>query len=66
MNQTVTITTKSISEQLNKWHLTNHSPFQEIKVETSNNDIEVFDQPSFETILEKVSRKISEPVAETK
>lgn len=66
MNETVTITTKSVSEELNKWNLTNYSPLHEMAIGTTNNGIEVFDKPSFEKVLKKASRKTSEPVVETK
>ena len=34
MNQTIIITTKSVADQLNKWHFTNHNPFE---VRSTNN-----------------------------
>ncbi len=61
MSDTVTITTKTISEQLNKWRLTNHGPVQTIEIETLDNGVKIFDKPTFELALKKTSRKISEP-----
>ncbi len=62
MTQTITITTKSMAEELNKWQLTNHNPF-ELK---GMDEIESFDKNIFEKTLKKVSRKTPAPVAKMK
>ncbi len=64
MHQTTTITTKSQAEQLNRWTITNYNPNyieQTISVEDDTLTKEIF-----QDTLKVVSRKISEPVAETK
>ncbi len=64
MDQTITITTKSIAKELDKWQITNHYPFQsELLQDVTETDDS--DKESFTKTLRKVSRKISPPVAET-
>lgn len=64
MNQTITVTSQSQAEQLNKWQLTNFNPYNiEKEVEVSGE--ETFTKEHFESVLKTVSSKTSEPVAET-
>ncbi len=62
MKQTITITTKSIAKELDKWQLTNHNPFQNRMA----SEVESFDKQSFDMTLKKVSRKTSELVSKKK
>ncbi len=62
MEQTITITTKSMAKELNKWQISNHNPFQDKQMDS----VDSFDKPAFDKSLKKASRKTSQPVAETK
>jgi len=63
MAQTITITTKSFEEELNKWNLTNHGPIHEMALDV---DSDTLDKYGFESALKMSSRKISEPETEKK
>lgn len=62
MNQTITITTKSMAKELDKWQITNHNPFENRQIDEANS----FDKPAFDKNLKKASRKISALAVKTK
>ena len=61
--QTITITTQNMAEELNKWQLSNHI---QLPMPSMDDDDEIFDSKAFDETLKMVSRKISAPVEETK
>jgi hypothetical protein len=65
MEQTITITTKSMAKELDKWQISNHNPFQDRQM-YGIDSVDSFDKPAFDKSLKKASRKISEPVSEKK
>ncbi len=66
MADTITITTKSLSKELNKWQLANHGVIEMLDIEMQDNETNTFDRPAFEATLRKVSHKISAPDREKK
>ncbi len=64
MEQTITITTQNLANELNKWQLTNHNQVPILLM--ADDDDEIFDSKAFDETLKMVSRKISAPVEETK